>query len=106
MTVFRNEGRWDTSNVEFRDGRILRYDKTTRTPAMRHIDYGLGVLSAEALRRRPRDGAIRPGGGVSGDARGADELAGYEVHRALLRDRLARGARRDSRRISAGRTDR
>ena len=27
MTVYRNEGQWDTSNVEFDDGRILAYDK-------------------------------------------------------------------------------
>src|SRR5262245_13052359 len=27
MTVFRNDNQWDTSNVVFRDGRILVYDK-------------------------------------------------------------------------------
>jgi NDP-sugar pyrophosphorylase family protein len=51
MTVFRNDGRWDSSNVEYADGRILAYDKTNRTPRMRHIDYGLGVF-----RRRAFDG--------------------------------------------------
>jgi N-acetyl-alpha-D-muramate 1-phosphate uridylyltransferase len=45
MTVFRNDGQWDTSNVEFRDGRIAAYSKRTLTPAMHHIDYGLGVLT-------------------------------------------------------------
>jgi len=49
MTVFRNEGRWDTSNVEFRDGRIVVYDKRNRTPAMQHIDYGLSVMTPSAL---------------------------------------------------------
>jgi len=49
MTVFANEGRWDTSNVEFRDGRIVAHSKTERTPAMRYIDYGLGVLTASAV---------------------------------------------------------
>ena len=57
MTVFRNEGRWDTSNVEFRDGRILAYDKAARTPAMQHIDYGLGVLDRRALDVVPETGA-------------------------------------------------
>jgi hypothetical protein len=51
MTVFRNANRWDTSNVEFADGIIKRYDKVNRTPAMQYIDYGLGVLSAVALAR-------------------------------------------------------
>ena len=49
MTVFRNEGRWDTSNVAFDGTRILRYDKRRPTPDMRYIDYGLGVLTASAL---------------------------------------------------------
>jgi NDP-sugar pyrophosphorylase family protein len=41
MTVYRNDGQFDTSNVEFDGADILRYDKVDRTPAMRHIDYGL-----------------------------------------------------------------
>jgi NDP-sugar pyrophosphorylase family protein len=49
MTVFRNEGRWDTSNVEFANRTICSYDKITPTPAMRHIDYGLALLRAEAV---------------------------------------------------------
>src|SRR5262249_36159966 len=57
MTVFRNEGRWDTSNVEFRDGRIVAYDKKARTPAMQYIDYGLGVLDRRAMEDVPEAGA-------------------------------------------------
>lgn len=53
MTVFRNEGKWDTSNVEFEAGKILAYSKTERTPRMRYIDYGLGVFHAEAFRGLP-----------------------------------------------------
>src|SRR5713226_4496719 len=47
MTVFRNEGKWDTSNVEFEAGRILAYSKKNRSPRMNYIDYGLGVFRAE-----------------------------------------------------------
>jgi N-acetyl-alpha-D-muramate 1-phosphate uridylyltransferase len=53
MAVYSNEGQWDTSNVEFVDGRIVAYDKKLRTARMRHIDYGLGVLHAAALDRVP-----------------------------------------------------
>jgi NDP-sugar pyrophosphorylase family protein len=53
MTVYRNEDRWDASNIEFADGRILAYDKKHRTPQMRHIDYGLGVLSTGVFSRVP-----------------------------------------------------
>jgi NDP-sugar pyrophosphorylase family protein len=49
MTVFRNDGRLDTSNVEYDGTRIVRYDKTNRTPAMRHIDYGLGAFHRDAF---------------------------------------------------------
>jgi NDP-sugar pyrophosphorylase family protein len=53
MTLFRNEGRWDASNVEFHEGRILAYSKKCRTPRMRYIDYGLGVFRESAFRRVP-----------------------------------------------------
>jgi len=49
MTVHRNEGQWDYSNVEFDGLRVVRYDKANRTPAMRHIDYGLGAFRREAF---------------------------------------------------------
>jgi NDP-sugar pyrophosphorylase family protein len=55
MTVYANQGRWDTSNVEFADDRILAYDKANRTPRMRHIDYGLGAFRRAALEPLPPD---------------------------------------------------
>lgn len=57
MTVFRNENRFDASNIVFADGKILAYDKKNRTPEMRHIDYGLGVVRAGALDGVPTDSA-------------------------------------------------
>ena len=56
MTVLRNEGRWDASNVVFEGGRLLRYDKRARVPEMRHVDYGVGLLRARALERLPAAG--------------------------------------------------
>ncbi len=49
MTVFRNEGKWDKSNIEFEDGNILKYDKRNVTGKMSYIDYGLGMLSKNAF---------------------------------------------------------
>jgi hypothetical protein len=49
MTVLRNEGRWDTSNVIYADGLVSVYDKRAPTPGMHWIDYGLGGLTVEAL---------------------------------------------------------
>jgi NDP-sugar pyrophosphorylase family protein len=78
MTVFRNEGRWDTSNVEFHDGRIVAYDKHQRSPAMRHIDYGLSVLTPGAFgglaEKTPLDLVE-----VFQKLIATDQLAGYEV---------------------------
>jgi len=55
MTVFKNDGHWDRSNVEFSDGQILSYDKKNQTPMMRHIDYGLGVFKRAAFEIVPGD---------------------------------------------------
>jgi NDP-sugar pyrophosphorylase family protein len=77
MTVFQNAGKWDTSNVEFADGAIRRYDKINRTPAMRHIDYGLGILTAEGVSAWP--GEVFDLADLYGDLVGRHLLAGYEV---------------------------
>lgn len=89
MTVCRNDDQWDRSNVQFEDGRIVRYDKTHRTPDMRHIDYGLGAFRATAFECSP------VGNGLTGlkpcakdafdlvtvyqDLLVRGDLAGYEV---------------------------
>ena len=82
MTVFRNVGRWDTSNVIF-DGRMVTlYDKQRRTrPAadFAFIDYGLSALARRVIADQV------PAGGSSDLAtlfhglsvRG--ELAGFEA---------------------------
>ncbi len=49
MTVYRNRGKWDTSNVEMVDRQILCYDKTKRNPNMAYIDYGLGLFQPEVF---------------------------------------------------------
>ena len=46
MTVYRNEGRYDTSNVIFAVGVVKLYDKKIRRPEMLHIDYGLEMFDA------------------------------------------------------------
>jgi NDP-sugar pyrophosphorylase family protein len=49
MTVLRNEGRWDRSNVFFDGGRVRAYDKVAPSRQMQWIDYGLGGLQSSAL---------------------------------------------------------
>lgn len=78
MTVFRNDDRWDTSNVEFVNGSIVRYEKGGVGTGMRHIDYGLGIYSAGAFAGLP-SGEPFDLSEVQRDliARGA--MAGFEV---------------------------
>jgi len=78
MTVFRNEGRWDVSNVWYENGVIQRYDKVERVPQMQHIDWGLSVVKADLLTRQPADTAFDLAEIYAGLARGG-QLAGYEV---------------------------
>lgn len=55
MTVFYNQGKWDTSNVEFANHAIVAYDKIQRTPRMLHIDYGLEIFTQAAFDAVPND---------------------------------------------------
>lgn len=78
MTVYRNEGAYDTSNVVYADGRIVRYDKTERTPDMRHIDYGLGVFRSSVFTPYPEDAAFDLADVYHACLR-RESLAAYEV---------------------------
>lgn len=78
MTAFRNEGRWGASNLRFEDGRILRYDKADRDPAMRHIDYGLNILTREAFAGFP-DGEAFDLSAVFQSLLARGRLAAFEV---------------------------
>src|SRR5215831_11078253 len=78
MTVFHNEGQWDTSNVVFEDGRISAYNKKERTPRMQYIDYGLGAFTAKAFDRVPAEKAFDLADlyqAILADG----ELAGFEI---------------------------
>lgn len=78
MTVFRNESRWDTSNVEYHDGHVLAYDKTTRTARMQYIDYGLGVWNRHAFDGVPEASSCDLAT-VCQEMLLRGELAGFEV---------------------------
>ncbi len=80
MTVFRNQNRWDRSNVAYERGRIIRYDKTVSDPTMDCIDYGLGILTPEAFDAAPSDAAVLDLAAVYQRLITHDGLAGYEVH--------------------------
>ncbi len=77
MTIYRNEGRYDSSNVEAAEGLIIDYDKKKRTSRMHYIDYGLGVFDRSVFEEMPPD-AFRDLADVYQDLLAAKELASYE----------------------------
>jgi len=78
MTVYRNEGRYDTSNVVFHDGGITVYDKKNRPPEMRHIDYGLSLFQASVFESYSADRPFDLAEVMSKLVR-ERQLAGYEI---------------------------
>jgi NDP-sugar pyrophosphorylase family protein len=80
MCVFRNENRWDASNVHFENGVIRFYSKKSHRAEMHHIDWGLGMLRASTVATRPLHtnwdlGELYEELSISG------HLAGYEMTR-------------------------
>jgi NDP-sugar pyrophosphorylase family protein len=78
MTVYHNAGKYDTSNVVFRHGEIVVYDKTARLPEMRHIDYGLSLFKATVFDAYAAD-QVFDLAEVMGKLVREKQLAGYEV---------------------------
>lgn len=44
MTVYHNNNKWDRSNILFKNGRIVKYDKKNAIPEMEHLDFGINIL--------------------------------------------------------------
>ena len=78
MTVYHNEGKYDTSNVLFGNGEIIVYDKKARLPEMRHIDYGLSLFKATAFDSYSAEQPFDLAEVMSKLVR-EKQLAGYEV---------------------------
>jgi len=80
MTVFRNDGQWDRSNVVYRAGMVERYDKgAPQLPDMVYIDYGLSVLTRATVQRQVPAGVAADLAGVYHRLSADGELAGYEA---------------------------
>ena len=78
MTVYRNEGEWDTSNVVFNNGQVLEYNKTKPRHDMAYIDYGLGVLSKSVVEHYCQE-KVFDLANVYAALANAGQLAGFEV---------------------------
>ncbi|HTW47482.1 MAG TPA: sugar phosphate nucleotidyltransferase [Acidobacteriaceae bacterium] len=101
MTVFRNRNRWGASNVEFRRGTVIRYDKAHPTPAMFHIDYGLEAVDAAVFesRNRPRFDLSEVWAALAD----SELLSGYETSERFYEIGSLAGLRETETAIAAGR---
>jgi NDP-sugar pyrophosphorylase family protein len=82
MTVFRNEGRFDTSNAKLEGGMVVRYEKGLNNPAsagMHHIDYGFSILDRDAVIAPLPEGEVIDLADVLASLSVAGRLAGHEV---------------------------
>jgi len=75
MTILRNRGRWDRSNVFYEPGRAMLYDKTG-APGMQYIDYGLSCFCRDVFDESiPADLAV-----LFRELSLQNRLAAFEVH--------------------------
>jgi NDP-sugar pyrophosphorylase family protein len=82
MTVMRNDGQWDRSNVVYANGLVLLYDKgrpEAQQHDMRWIDYGLSVLTREAVADSIPRGAVADLADVLKSLSLAGRLGGLEI---------------------------
>ncbi len=63
MSVYRNDGKWDVSNVATDGAWVRRYEKNVSDPALTFIDYGALALRRSAVARA-----------VAGESCGLDRL--------------------------------
>ena len=78
MTVYRNEGEWDTSNVVFNNGQVLEYNKAKPRHAMAYIDFGLGILSKSVVEHYCQE-KVFDLANIYQALANAGQLAGFEV---------------------------
>jgi NDP-sugar pyrophosphorylase family protein len=82
MCVFRNDGRWDASNAIFENGLVTRTEKGRTDAAeigMAYIDYGLSVLTRDAVEAHVPSGEPYDLADVFGRLAEAGELRGFEA---------------------------
>lgn len=53
MVVYKNEDRWDRSNVIIEGGLVRVYDKKRKLPGMDYIDFGVSIFRKEAFANVP-----------------------------------------------------
>jgi NDP-sugar pyrophosphorylase family protein len=78
MTVYKNAGAYDTSNVIFKNGQLETYRKGLSSKQMTHIDYGLSLFNRSVFEKY-QEGAKLDLSDICTELSTKNQLAGYEV---------------------------
>jgi NDP-sugar pyrophosphorylase family protein len=79
MTVFKNDGAYDASNIKFTQFGLEEYEKGTIDPKFEHIDYGLNFFTKELFTSINFDSPFELSDLLTQLSRDK-KLAGYEVY--------------------------
>ncbi|HSY24022.1 MAG TPA: sugar phosphate nucleotidyltransferase [Polyangiaceae bacterium] len=58
MSVFKNDGQWDASNVAIDGAWVRRYEKGASDPSLDHIDYGANAFRRSVIAATPEGEAF------------------------------------------------
>lgn len=78
MVVYKNDNKYDTSNIAIENGMILQYDKNNSFGDLRYIDYGVLVFNKKVLDLIP-NGQIYPLERVIQDLIQQREISAFEA---------------------------
>lgn len=79
LTVYKNEGNFDTSNVSFIDQKYVLYDKDNPKEDMKYIDYGMSILTKEVIQEYIPEGEVYDLADCYNKLSKKGLLTGYEV---------------------------
>jgi NDP-sugar pyrophosphorylase family protein len=81
MTVFRNDGQWETSNAILTQGMVTHYEKglSSPPPEMQFVDYGLSALHARVVLEMVERGVPSDMADAFTALSRAGRLAGFEA---------------------------
>jgi MurNAc alpha-1-phosphate uridylyltransferase len=81
MTVYRNHGKWEKSNVVFDGANVIRYEKNCPDPPsdMVYLDYGLLALRRDVIIEMVKSDSTSDLAALLGALSAAGTLRGFEV---------------------------
>tara|TARA_B100001142_G_scaffold327040_1_gene383760 strand:- start:792 stop:1505 length:714 start_codon:yes stop_codon:yes gene_type:complete len=79
LSVYKNEGNFDTSNVSFIDNKHVLYDKESPQEDMKYIDYGMSVLTKKVIEEYIPEGEVYDLANCYNQLSKERLLVGYEV---------------------------